>query len=91
MKRRVYLKTTVEVGFIAGAASIGGPFRRILATEPDDNLVAVKNGTADWLFDAGIVAVGGMRRFVRPNQTVLVNPNMVWDVIDVDLKRGFLF
>ena len=44
------------------------------------DLVAVKNGEPDKLFDAAMEALGGMGRFVRPNQTVVVKPNIAWDV-----------
>jgi uncharacterized protein (DUF362 family) len=43
------------------------------------DLVAVKGGTPDKLFDAGIAAMGGMGRYVKPGQTVVVKPNIAWD------------
>jgi len=44
--------------------------------QPD--LVAVKGGEAEALFDAGIVALGGMGAFVRKGQTVVIKPNIGW-------------
>jgi uncharacterized protein (DUF362 family) len=41
--------------------------------------VAVKGAEPDQLFDAGILALGGMRQFVKPGQTVVVKPNIAWD------------
>jgi uncharacterized protein (DUF362 family) len=32
------------------------------------------------MFDKGIAALGGMGRFVKPGQTVVVKPNISWDV-----------
>jgi uncharacterized protein (DUF362 family) len=31
------------------------------------------------MFDRGMAALGGMRRFVKPGQTVVVKPNVSWD------------
>jgi uncharacterized protein (DUF362 family) len=31
------------------------------------------------MFDAGIAAMGGMEKFVKPGQTVVVKPNIGWD------------
>ena len=80
MKRREFLQTAVKAGFAAGAGlSLGG---RLFAAEvaPAYDLVAVKNGEPEALFDAGIAALGGMPRFVSRGQTVVVKPNMAWDV-----------
>lgn len=43
------------------------------------DLVAVKNGDPIKMFDEGIAALGGMKNFVKPNQTVVVKPNIGWD------------
>jgi len=43
------------------------------------DLVAVKGGEPEALFDAGIAALGGMRAFVKAGQTVVVKPNIGWD------------
>jgi len=32
------------------------------------------------MFDRGLAAMGGMKRFVSKGQTVVVKPNMAWDV-----------
>jgi uncharacterized protein (DUF362 family) len=44
------------------------------------DLVAVKNGNPVQMFDKAMQALGGMRAFVRPNQKVVVKPNIGWDV-----------
>jgi uncharacterized protein (DUF362 family) len=90
MKRRNFLAAAAEAGLATGAAlglgALGGPIRVVLADEPRGSealaydLVAVKNGEPDKLFDAAMDALGGMRQFVRPNQTVVVKPNIAWDV-----------
>lgn len=83
MKRRTLL---AAAGVTLALDRLGDPLRRALAEEPKASgdmpydLVAVKNGEPDELFDAAIEALGGIRRFVRPNQTVGVKPNIAWDV-----------
>lgn len=44
-------------------------------------LAAVMGAGPDVLFDKGIEAMGGMRRFVKPNQTVVIKPNIGWDQV----------
>jgi len=83
MKRRTLL---AAAGATLGLVPLGNPIRRTLAEEPMASaetaydLVAVKNGEPDKLLDAAMEALGGMGRFVRPNQTVVVKPNIAWDV-----------
>jgi uncharacterized protein (DUF362 family) len=43
------------------------------------DLVGVKGGSPAQMFDAGVKALGGMERFVRKGQTVLVKPNIGWN------------
>ena len=83
MRRRSFLRAA-GIGAWAGAGfALGDPVRRAFAAEsaagtPD--LVAVKNGEPDALFDRGIEALGGMARFVEKGQTVMVKPNIGWNV-----------
>jgi len=83
MLRRTFLKGSLDTALLAGAGATLGPLAGALADEarkiPYD-LVAVKGGTPDRLFDAAIEAVGGIRAFVSPGQTVVVKPNIAWDV-----------
>ena len=72
---------------LASAAGLLGPFPRRFAwakTEPAaggklPDLVMVKGGAPAQMFDAGIRALGGMGRFVKKGQTVLVKPNIGWN------------
>lgn len=43
------------------------------------DLVGVKDGSPAQMFDIGIKALGGMKRFVKKGQTVLVKPNIGWN------------
>jgi uncharacterized protein (DUF362 family) len=42
-------------------------------------LVVARGGGPALLVRAAVAAVGGMDRFVKPGETVLVKPNMAWD------------
>lgn len=83
MQRRRFL-TALGVGAWVGAGlALGGYGRRSYAGEslagtPD--LVAIRNGEPEALFDHGIEALGGMRRFVKKGQKVVIKPNIGWNV-----------
>jgi len=47
------------------------------ATVPD--LVAVRNGEPDVMFDRAIEAIGGIKSVVGKGQVVVVKPNIAWD------------
>lgn len=84
MKRRDFIRNSVGIGIMSGAALSMGKFNEIIAAEnsafqlPYD-LVAIKDGEAAAMFDKGIASLGGIKQFVKPNQTVLVKPNIGWD------------
>ena len=83
MDRRRFLKT----GLLAGASLTvpgiyGNYFAKSSRTSPSVyDLVAVKNGEPEVMFDKGIEQLGGMKAFVKKNQKVLIKPNIGWDVI----------
>jgi uncharacterized protein (DUF362 family) len=82
MDRRDFLKTTVSGGLAASATLALGGYSTLLAAEgakPYD-LVAVKGGEPDVMFDKAIASLGGMKTFVQKGKTVLVKPNIGWDV-----------
>jgi len=84
MKRRDFIRNSVGIGVLSGAAISMGKFSEMLAAEnslmqlPYD-LVAIKGGEAAEMFDKGIASLGGMKQFVKPNQTVVIKPNIGWD------------
>lgn len=88
MDRRDFLKACAATGlglaFGMGSylpGKTGKKYREAMAEEaagPAD-LVAVRNGEPAAMFDHGIAAMGGMQRFVRPGQTVVVKPNASWE------------
>jgi uncharacterized protein (DUF362 family) len=71
---------------IAGGAylSFGGKMNALAEQGPPQDLpfdlVAIKGGEPDRMFDRAIQSLGGMKAFVKPNQTVVVKPNIGWDV-----------
>jgi len=95
MNRREFLRTLGRFGFAAGAASaLGWPFRlfsqeNLRSGSPENrpageqgiyDLAAVMGGEPAAMFDAGIAALGGIKSFVRPGQTVVIKPNASWNV-----------
>jgi len=86
MKRRDFIKKSVGAGLFTGSLLTLGGYGRIFANTTNNaalpyDLVAIKDGEPDKMFDRAMEAMGGMRKFVKPNQTVVVKPNIGWDVI----------
>ena len=92
MKRRDFIRTGMGAAAFAGA-SISLPFNKLWSSPasllprlpaspilPFD-LVAVKGGEADIMFDRAIEAMGGMQTFVQKGQKVVIKPNIGWDVV----------
>lgn len=86
MKRRNFLRSSLNAGLAAGALISFGRFEKILAGKPmpagqSYDLVAVMGGEPAAMFDIGIQAMGGMGSFITKGQKVLVKPNIGWDVV----------
>lgn len=84
MKRRDFIRSSVGFGVLSGAALSMGGFSDVMASgagamQLPYDLVAVKGGEAAEMFDKAIASLGGMKQFVKPNQTVVVKPNIGWD------------
>jgi uncharacterized protein (DUF362 family) len=85
MDRRAFFKTGLGASMLVGTALTAGAKRGILAGMPAadpamPDLVAVRGGEPDVMFDRGIKALGGIGAFVKKGQTVVVKPNIGWDV-----------
>jgi len=85
MDRRDFLKKAIKSGVVAGSAlalgGVGG-FWNVAAAEQNRewDLVAVRGGEPDEMFDSAIAAYGGMGAFVSRGDKVVIKPNIGWDV-----------
>jgi len=81
MKRRDFIVKSAGLG-LAGMLGPGfGGLNGIgMTTEQGQyDLVAVRGGEAPDMFDKAMEALGGMNKFVKSGQKVLVKPNIGWD------------
>ncbi|HEY4756465.1 MAG TPA: DUF362 domain-containing protein [Ignavibacteriaceae bacterium] len=86
MDRREFIKKSLATGIVTGSAITFGNYSHLFAypykslfDKPFD-LVAIKGGEPDVMFDKGIQSFGGMKTFIKKGQTVVVKPNIGWDV-----------
>ena len=81
MDRRAFFKKSLAVGAAVYGASWFGWLDQAVAQDavaiPD--LVAIKNGEPDVMFDKAIEAMGGIGKFVKQGQIVVVKPNIGWN------------
>jgi uncharacterized protein (DUF362 family) len=81
--RRDFLKTSLA---LAAAASAGRLTRAFAADAPSAAaaprtiLAAIRDGSRTAMLDRALAELGGLSRFVQPGQTVLIKPNIGWDV-----------
>jgi uncharacterized protein (DUF362 family) len=76
VNRRQFL----AAGAAAGAGFALGKAGRALAASGQPDLAAARGGEPEAMFDRGIEALGGMKRFVRKGQKVVVRPNIAFVV-----------
>ena len=82
MDRRQFLKKTLSAGIYAGTAlTVGGVASPSFGGIAYPDLAAVMGAEPDVMFDKGVQALGGMSRFVKPGQKVVVKPNIGWDTV----------
>jgi uncharacterized protein (DUF362 family) len=83
MKRRTFLKTAAGGAALAGLGLAAGTnFKGAAFAQeaPFPDLVAVRGTSLPAMFDKALEALGGLGRYVKSGQTVLVKPNMAWAV-----------
>lgn len=84
MDRRRFLKNAIGSVIAAGSTLTSGHHAHLLAAAaeaaPAYDLVAVRGGEADAMFDRAMASRGGMGLFVPRGARVLVKPNIGWDV-----------
>ncbi len=76
MNRRHFIQSTVTAG---GYLALN-QFTPLFSEQQPFDLVAVKGGEPAPMFDEAIKALGGMKTFVKKGQTVVIKPNIGWDV-----------
>ena len=81
MDRRHFLTTTITGGIAAGTALAFGWYDKLFAMNAPFDLVAVKGGEPEIMFDKAIESLGGMKTIVGKGKRVLVKPNIGWDVV----------
>lgn len=85
MKRRDFITKSIKAGLISGAAiSVSNSnfiFGNSISPNSKYDLAAIKGAEPEVMFDDAISALGGMKNFVKKGQTVVVKPNIGWDVI----------
>ena len=83
MKRREFLNRSMQAALAGGAVLSLGSYSNIFPSSflaDNYTLAAIKGGEPDAMFDEAIKAFGGMKKFVKKGQTVVVKPNIGWDV-----------
>jgi uncharacterized protein (DUF362 family) len=85
MKRRDFFRKGFSAGVAASASLAFGNLEKLFAHPPKFpllpyDLVAVRNGEPEAMFDQAIESLGGMGTFVKKDQKVVVKPNIGWDV-----------
>ncbi|MDR2429768.1 MAG: DUF362 domain-containing protein [Puniceicoccales bacterium] len=88
--RRNFLKTGIALGAALTLREANNPLfaapdtpaSTALQTGPDGKpmLVAVRDGTRASMLDRALQALGGIERFVKKGQSVVIKPNVAWDV-----------
>lgn len=84
MNRRDFFKKTAYTGIAAYSyISLGKSINAFTSSKTSNtdiyDLVAIKGGEPESMFNKAIQSLGGMKNFVKKNQTVVVKPNIGWD------------
>ena len=84
MKRREFIQKSTGAAFAVGTAlSVPGIIKAGKKAGSSNmlpyDLVAAKGGDPIEMFNQSIASLGGMKSFVKANQTVVVKPNIGWD------------
>jgi uncharacterized protein (DUF362 family) len=85
MKRRDFIVKSAGLGIAGGLAPYFGGLSNVYGAPASlaadaPQLAAIRGGEAEAMFDKAIEALGGISKFVKKGQTVLVKPNIGWDV-----------
>lgn len=83
MDRRDFLKKTAALAALGAVSKLAAPLEAAAPVKKNSNgipdLVVVRNGEPEEMFERLIRELGGMEKYVKPGQTVLVKPNIAWN------------
>jgi uncharacterized protein (DUF362 family) len=81
MERRQFIYRGISLGIVAGVAPFFGGLESVnsMTNSTSPQLAAIRGGEPDIMFDKAMEALGGISKFVKKGQTVLVKPNIGWD------------
>ena len=83
MDRRDFLKKTAALAALGAVSKLAAPLEAAAPVKKNNNgipdLVVVRNGEPEEMFERLIRELGGMEKYVKPGQTVLVKPNIAWN------------
>ena len=94
MERREFLKAIALAG-VAATIKISNPLSVLaqsgqnLTTGLPYDLVAVMGGEPVEMFRRAMTEMGGMEKFVKAGQKVVVKPNIGWDIVVVKPNIGW--
>ncbi len=83
MDRRDFMKKVIGTTIVAGSTVALGDYGKLFAAtgvSPAYDLVAVRGGEPEIMFDKAIASLGGIGEFVPKGSKVLIKPNIGWDV-----------
>jgi uncharacterized protein (DUF362 family) len=87
MKRRDFIKKSIGAGVAVSAALTFGNSEKLLGSQlpgkinTDYDIVAIKGGEPDIMLRKAIEAMGGLGKYIKKGQKVLIKPNIGWDAI----------
>jgi uncharacterized protein (DUF362 family) len=85
MERRDFIKKSALATAALSSSLTFGKFSNLFANNllvnNNYDLVAIKGGEPETMFDKGIASLGGMKTFVKKGQKVVIKPNIGWDVV----------
>jgi uncharacterized protein (DUF362 family) len=84
MKRRDFIRKGIGAGIAAGSFATAGSYSKLwggISMIQNHDLVAVKGGEPGAMFDRAIQSMGGMEKYVKKGQKVVIKPNIGWDAV----------
>ena len=77
MNRRQFIQRSSAIGI--GLGTLSSLSLDVMAQNPFPDVIIVKEGEPAQLVQKAVEELGGMQRFVKKGQTVLIKPNIAWD------------